>query len=735
MRRRAALLAFSLATALAAPPSAVAQEADPGGEEPAPLTPTSGDAGPDQASCLPAGGEERTYPVDESKVAEDAALVLGGGGWGHGVGMSQFGANGAAHLGCTTATILQTYYPGTELGVMPSQRDAIAVHLLKRKLESTTIRTTGASAGGVDLPWNACDLAGTTCETVAMQPPGSDWLVTPVTDGTFVLSSPGVDVTTCPVTAEGVEQPAGCHWRGGDVETRLRMVHDGTVIRVVEASGRRVKWGFTEFDYSSKSGGTTYVTQYVTGDDEADLTALDRYLWGLAEMPSGWEPAALRVQAIAGRSYAEATIATRETVFGRDDVGGYIDRNECRCDLFATTVDQVYRAFDHESIETGRWREAVNATRGTVLVYEGKAVAAFYSSSHGGSSEDVEHVWGTHIDYLPAVDTSRWEAEATRSDDRPWGNTRDRWTASFSASDLAARLGFGHVETFEIVARGPGGRPTRLDGGGVRVTGTSPTGTPVTLSMSGETLRSKLSLYSSMVYVDGFESDAEFSPSSEEPPAPDPQDISASCPEEEVPEDGAWDAEEGSSHEFAIDCAVWWEVADLLENGSFEGQRAITRAEMAGWLFSLLQLTELELPEDPPNAFTDDEGNPHEFAINTLAYMSLVNGVGDGLYAPAGGVSRAQMASFFVRLVERVEDAELDGEGNPFGDDDGTVHEPNITKLGNAGIAAGIGDGNYGPALKVSRAQMGTFVARILARLVTGERIPSRPPGAGSESA
>ena len=38
-----------------------------------------------------------------------------GGGWGHGVGMSQYGAMGMADAGFTYDEILYHYFPGTEL--------------------------------------------------------------------------------------------------------------------------------------------------------------------------------------------------------------------------------------------------------------------------------------------------------------------------------------------------------------------------------------------------------------------------------------------------------------------------------------------------------------------------------------------------------------------------------------------------------------------------------------------
>src|SRR5262249_60417994 len=46
----------------------------------------------------------------------NAAFVISGRGWGHGVGMRQYGAYGYAQHGFTYAKILAHYFPGTELG-------------------------------------------------------------------------------------------------------------------------------------------------------------------------------------------------------------------------------------------------------------------------------------------------------------------------------------------------------------------------------------------------------------------------------------------------------------------------------------------------------------------------------------------------------------------------------------------------------------------------------------------
>jgi stage II sporulation protein D len=50
----------------------------------------------------------------------EAAFVLAGGGWGHGVGMSQWGAFGQAKAGRDYRSILAHYYRGTEIGAAPA---------------------------------------------------------------------------------------------------------------------------------------------------------------------------------------------------------------------------------------------------------------------------------------------------------------------------------------------------------------------------------------------------------------------------------------------------------------------------------------------------------------------------------------------------------------------------------------------------------------------------------------
>lgn len=90
----------------------------------------------------------------------------------------------------------------------------------------------------------------------------------------------------------------------------------------------------------------------------------DKYLKGIAEMPTSWNINAQKAQAIAAR-----TFALRYTDNG----------NKSIC---TTEACQVYRNSDRG----GEWNKAVEETKGWVLVQDGKPVSTQYASTHGGYS-------------------------------------------------------------------------------------------------------------------------------------------------------------------------------------------------------------------------------------------------------------------------------------------------------------------------------------------------------------
>jgi hypothetical protein len=128
----------------------------------------------------------------------------------------------------------------------------------------------------------------------------------------------------------------------------------------------------------------------------------------------------------------------------------------------------------------------------------------------------------------------------------------------------------------------------------------------------------------------------------------------------------------------------------------------VRRDEMASFLARALHLT-----GTVPDAFTDDTGNIHEHDINLVAAAGITTGCGGGKYCPASSVPRDQMASFLSRAVG------LSGTApNAFTDDNGNPHEPNINLAAQAGITTGCGGTNYCPAGLVTRGQMAAFLHR-----------------------
>ena len=75
-------------------------------------------------------------------------------------------------------------------------------------------------------------------------------------------------------------------------------------------------------------------------------------------------------------------------------------------------------------------RDAVGATAGEVLTYEGNLIEATYFSCSGGVTEDAVAVWGTDVPYLKSVASPGKEFATHYAD-----------TVVFSAEEFQAKLG------------------------------------------------------------------------------------------------------------------------------------------------------------------------------------------------------------------------------------------------------------------------------------------------------
>lgn len=174
----------------------------------------------------------------------------------------------------------------------------------------------------------------------------------------------------------------------------------------------------------------------------------------------------------------------------------------------------------------------------------------------------------------------------------------------------------------------------------------------------------------------------------------------------------------GNTHARGIACAYGWQLASGRDANYFAPNARVTRGQMASFLANLLDVAGVTLPANPADAFTDDEASMFELQINQLANLGVVRGKTATTYAPGDFVSREAMATFLVRAYDKAADSPLPTGVDRFWDDDDSAHEPNINKVGQAGLAAGVSSTRFAPGTPVTRGQMATFVSRTLDLLI-----------------
>jgi SpoIID/LytB domain protein len=343
--------------------------------------------------------------------AQEASFTFTGGGWGHGVGMSQWGAKGRADAGQNVGDILGAYFPGAQIS--GAGDPGVRVHLTDAASTSLTFTGT-ATLGG-----NAGPVRGATNgETVDVRA-GAGGGVEIVPAGQPVVAlAPGDTQFVTWDTANG-------NVRVGATGNRYR--HGRLVIRVVQPG----------------------VLQLVN-----DNLSMQQYLYGLAEMPSSWGLEALKAQAIAGRTYAQRRVGGS---------GNY--------DLESTTIDQVYAGYEKAAGAGGsRWVEAVDSTFGQILTYNGSPIDAFYSSSNGGYGELASYVFINDRPYLqPVVDP--FDNTAGNSNFR-WTRTYSGAELGQYLRDVRG-INVGTVTNVDF--SGNFGWSGRIDRATVRLTGTTGT--------------------------------------------------------------------------------------------------------------------------------------------------------------------------------------------------------------------------------------------------------------------
>lgn len=276
-----------------------------------------------------------------------------GSGWGHGIGMSQYGALGLAQRGWGPGRIVRHYFRGSRVEQRDPPLARFRIGLLQHR---RVVKLTAAEGSFVLRLTN-----GTVIETV---PEGRSRRVV-IRNGQYRIRKPGGALV-------------GGHAWGND-RVHLKVVRrKGAIVRVAE-------WGH--------SLGRGYLRFHIVGSESAHLVAVlgpEVYLFGLGEVPSSWLAAVLAAQAIAARTYAYRVVRNLQA----NPTAFQARWAACRCDLYGSVADQNYVGWDKEAGSFGsRWVAAVRDTRKRVATYGGAPITAYYSSSSGGHTENIENVW------------------------------------------------------------------------------------------------------------------------------------------------------------------------------------------------------------------------------------------------------------------------------------------------------------------------------------------------------
>jgi SpoIID/LytB domain protein len=374
---------------------------------------------------VPSPTPSPTPPSETGPVTLGSTVRFHGRGYGHGVGLSQYGARGRAIDGQSAATILAHYYQGTTLGSIPLDTP-IRVRVLEGFAASASNPLVVVGRRGA---WRI------------------DGVATVFPDGARLEARPTRSkVTSGPAYTWRVKvvDPAGTVLRDtpGPSSVRLRGSTAATVFQVASRTS----------SYDLYRGTIRVGLNATSGQSSAtDELPMEHYLRGVvpAEMPSSWPTPALEAQSIAARSYAARRL--------RPDVSYF--------DVEDDTSAQVFLGLLAEKATT---TAAIDSTAGVVLKNGAEIVNAMFHSTGGGATEHNENVYVSAsgakvagaVSYLRGAPDRR--ADGTAFDDAsPYAT----WsTAIYTRTQLSSwfgsdsRTNVGSITALDLRNRGVSGR-------------------------------------------------------------------------------------------------------------------------------------------------------------------------------------------------------------------------------------------------------------------------------------
>ncbi len=363
-------------------------------------------------------------PTDAFAASIPAHFVLTGSGFGHGVGMSQIGAEGQAKEGQSAQYILNYWFPGTQLVSVPATQ-LIRVNIAHQVNSATIAIADPTARANIDLSNNP--------------------------DGSLNNGGLGVATSIYRFSLIGKKIVASLSNKGLPVQPFLgqslwNIYWTGTTAFPAPSGGVNgpKPEPFSVVKVTTSSGSTQLrygqVQLKVVGS-KIEITAtmtIEQYLFGISEMSSSWLPAALQAQSIASRTYALAHLSIHTA---------------CDCNVYNSKYDQAYIGYAKESeAKVGlNWRAAVIATEtdasnAQAIYYQGKPISAYFFSSDGGQTQTSADVWGTSLPYLTNVQDP-WSLDIFLNPQYA------HWQRVLIQKDVATAFNLPDVVTLAITAR------------------------------------------------------------------------------------------------------------------------------------------------------------------------------------------------------------------------------------------------------------------------------------------
>ncbi|MFP5310363.1 MAG: SpoIID/LytB domain-containing protein [Actinomycetes bacterium] len=199
----------------------------------------------------------------------DDAVVVDGRGWGHGVGMSQYGALGGAQQGASAEEILARYYTGVSVASPPDLPDRVRVGL--GTLDGPVpLRADGpfrVVAGG-----SVVAERGLGTWTVAAAPDATLRLTAPEGYGAPLVVAPTTTPRPAPLTVEVVRLETVVN-KAAELAVVVTDASGAEVARrpigVVDAGRHRATWALDDADGRGLAPGTYRVALEATDEDGA----------------------------------------------------------------------------------------------------------------------------------------------------------------------------------------------------------------------------------------------------------------------------------------------------------------------------------------------------------------------------------------------------------------------------------------------------------------------------------